>query len=122
MSAIPEFTESELSSIREFLRQRFTETVEIQLADAELRLDANSNVVTECPTVFWKARDCNFVVFKSGSNEFRCQFFYNPSDQFGTGHSHYNSLDACVSALLQVQSDHEREKQGVTSGITGKDL
>lgn len=122
MPLIPDFSDSDLDIIRDHVGARFQDQAELHLADAELRLDKNSDQLTECPTVYWQARDCSFVVFRTGLNEFRCQFFYDPSNQFATGHEQYDDLSTCVSALLQVQSDHERERQGVTSGVTGKEL
>lgn len=32
--------------------------------------------------------------------------------ELDTGHTHYTDLTECVSALLQTQSDHERERRG----------
>ncbi len=122
MPVIPDFSESELDIIRDLLQLRYKKSVELHLADAELRLDPSSNDLRECPTVFWKERDCSFVIFKTGVREYRCQFFYEPSDQFGTGLDKYDDIQECVSALLQVQSDSERDREGVTSGVTGKDL
>ena len=119
---IPDFTDSELDTVRELSSQRFRNDVEIHLADAELRLDKDSPNLTECPTLFFKERDCSFAIFKTGMLEYRCQFFYDPTDQFGTGHTHYNDLTRCVAALLQTQSDHERESRGVASGSTGGTL
>ncbi len=122
MSVIPDFSEPELDIIRDLLQLRYKKSVELHLADSELRLDPSSNDLCECPTVFWRERDCSFVIFKTGVREYRCQFFYEPSEQFGTGHTKYDDIQQCVSALLQVQSDSERERQGVISGSTGTDL
>lgn len=122
MSVIPDFTDPELDVIKALLQLRFKETVDIHRADVELRLDPASGELTECPAVFWQARNCSFVVAKTASDDFRCQFFYEPTDQFGTGQGRYDDIGTCVSTLLQVQSDSEREREGVTSGSTGKDL
>lgn len=122
MTEIPDFSDAELDTINEMLRQRYQQPTEVQLADAELKLDPRSETLTSCPTVFWRSRECSFVMFKTGPEEFRCQFFYEPSEQFGTGHTHYDNLAEGVAAVLQVQSDHERERAGVASGATGEDL
>lgn len=119
---ISDFTEAELDTVQELSKQRFREEIEIHLADAELRLDKDSSDLTECPTLFFKERDCSFAIFKTGMLEYRCQFFYDPTDQFGTGHTYYNDLTECVAALLQTQADHERESRGVISGSTGENL
>lgn len=122
MSVISDFTDPELDIIKDLLQLRFKEAIEIHLADVELPLDPASNELTECPAVFWQARQCSFVVAKTAADEFRCQFFYEPSDQFSTGHSKFDDIGTCVSTLLQVQSDSEREREGVISGSTGEDL
>lgn len=122
MPKIPSFGESELDYIRSALSERFKEAVEIHLADAELRLHSDHETLTECPAVFWQARGCSFVLFRTGDEEYRCQFFYEPAEQFGTGHTAYDDLPRAVMALLQVQADHERESEGVSSGSTGANL
>ena len=119
---IPDFAETELDTVRALVQQRFKKETELLAADAELRLDAGSPDLTQCPTLFFHERGCNFAIFKTGYSEYRCQFFYDPTEQFGTGHTHYTDLTECVAALLQIQSDHERERQGVASGVTGEDL
>ncbi|MDH3638269.1 MAG: hypothetical protein OES09_07360 [Gammaproteobacteria bacterium] len=122
MTEIPDFSGAEMDTVREMLIQRYQHTVETHLADAELTLTPGSEEVSSCPAVFWQERDCNFVVLKTGEHEYRCQFFYEPGEQFGTGHTAYEKLDECVAAVLQVQSDHEREQAGVVSGATGNEL
>lgn len=119
---IPDFTEAELDTVQTLSQQRFRKEIELHQADAELRLDKDSPQLIECPTLFFRERDCNFAIFKTGFGEYRCQFFYNPSDQYGTGHTHYTDLTECVAALLQTQADHERETRGVPSGATGENL
>lgn len=112
---IPDFTDSELHGIREMLTQRYKKDVEIQLADCDLILDRNTGEPVPCPTVFWHERGANFVVFKTGFFRFRTQFFYTPNDQYGTGIEEYSELDECVAAVLQTQSDHEREREGINA-------
>lgn len=119
---IPDFTNIELASIREMLSQRYQKDVEIHLADSEILLSAEAPQPAVCPTVFWHARGANFVVVKTGMFQYRTQFFYNPHDQYGTNIDQYNDLDECVAAVLQTQSDHEREREGVGSGSTGETL
>lgn len=108
--SVPEFTETELWTIRSTLKERYGKDAPIELADAEVRLHPDDRVLTSCPTVFWSERGANFVLFKVGENQFRCQFFYRASEQFGTGREVYDDLGQCVITLLQVQSDHERDK------------
>lgn len=115
MNQIPDFTDTELWVIRSAVTQRYGKTVELQLADSELKLDPAAPVLSTCPTVFWSERGANFVVCKIGEEHYRSQFFYSVRDQYGTGREVYDDLAECVTILLQVQSDHERDK-GLSSG------
>ncbi len=104
MATIPDFTDTELWSLRTVLKERYGKDVELQLADAELRLDPDSTTLTPCPTAFWSERGANFVIFKVGENRYRCQFFYSRREQFGTGREVYDNLAECATVLLQVQA------------------
>ncbi len=126
-----EFTDTEIHIIREMLMQRYKQAVEIELADCELLLDEHDDErddapddagATSCPTVYWHARDANFVVIKIDATRYRTQFFYTPHEQYGTGIDEYDNLDECVAAVLQTQADHERERHGVDSGSTGASI
>lgn len=116
MPQIPDFTDSELWVIRSALTERYGRPVEVQLADAELRLDPGARELTVCPTVFWKERGASFAIFKVGEQRFRNQFFYSVRDQYGTGRDEYSDIAECVTVLLQVQADHERAKGMDTAG------
>ena len=100
MNSIPNFTPADIEKVRQLVHQRYKETIEIQLADSELMLNPKQRV--DCPTLFWHVHGANFVIIRSGLNRFRCQFFYTPHDQYGTGQEEYDSLEQCVTTLLQV--------------------
>jgi hypothetical protein len=106
MSQIADFSESELWVIRTTLAERYNETVQTQLADAELRLDPYSSELTSCPVAYWERDGCHFVVFKTGEHRYRCQFYYRIHQMFGTGIEEFDDLSECVVTLLQVQADH----------------
>lgn len=110
MSAIPDFTETELWIVRTTVKERYGEEVELQLAEAELRLDPGSTTMTPCPTLYWAKRGAHFVISKIGESRFRCQFFYRVHHQYGTGRDVYTDLAECVTTLLQVQADDERRR------------
>jgi hypothetical protein len=116
---IAEFTAAERWVIESALRERYGRQVPIELADSELRLDPGAPVLTSCPAVFWSARDCSFVIFKTASERYRCLFYYSEEEQYGTGRSEYDELAECVSLLLKLQADHEKQRHGVHSGMTG---
>ena len=106
MSQITDFSESELWIIHTTLAERYSETVEIKLADAELRLNPYSSELTSCPVAYWEKDGCHFVVFKTGEHSYRSQFYYRIHQMFGTGIEEFDDLSECVVTLLQVQADH----------------
>jgi hypothetical protein len=113
MSGIPDFSDSELWIIKSTLEERYGEAPEIQLAETEMRLDRGRTELTPCPTAYWEAEDCHFVVMKTGDRRYRCQFFYRIHQMYGTGRENYDDLTECVVTLLQVQADHyAREHAG----------
>ncbi len=117
--AITDFNSAERWVIESALKERYGRIVAIELADSDLRLDPDTPVLTTCPTVFWSERGCNFLIFKTGEDRYRCQFFYSDEEHFGTGRTEYDELAECVSLLLQLQADHEKQRQGVHTGMTG---
>lgn len=120
--AIPDFNSAERWVIESALKERYGHRVEIELADSELKLDPGAPVLTTCPTVFWSERGCNFLIFKTGEDRYRCQFFYSDEEQYGTGRAEFDELAECVGLLLKLQADHEKERQGVHSGMTGGEI
>ncbi|MDP2169196.1 MAG: hypothetical protein Q8J96_02115 [Rhodocyclaceae bacterium] len=118
----PKFNASERRLVSQTLQERYGRQVSFEDAEAELLLHPLDSAVTICPTLAWEERGANFVVFKTGDNRFRCQFYYTATEQFGTGKDEYDTLGDCVITLLQVQSDHERERQGMRSGMNAVDF
>ena len=113
MAEIPDITDSERWIIETTLKERYGRDMEIQMADAEIRLSPSDRDVTSCPVVYWKDGDgCNFVVIKSGDRNYRCQFFYRGYQQYGTGVHEYDDLTECIVSLLQAQADHAAQERG----------
>ena len=113
MITAPDFTDEEMNTIRVAVENRWkNEMVELHPADVGTKLSAYSNELTECPAIFWAHEHCNFILVKTGDNRYRCQFFYTPHDQFGTGINEYSEISEAVTSLLRVQADHE----GMTHG------
>jgi len=106
MGGIPDFSDSELWIIRSTLEERYGKAPDIQLAETEMRLNPGKTELVPCPTVYWEASDCHFVVVKTGDRHYRCQFFYRIHQMYGTGVEEYDDLTECVVTLLQVQADH----------------
>lgn len=119
---IPDFDANELSTVQDRLSRRYGKEVEIQLAEVEVRVDPADVDLSWCPALFWSERGASFVVLKLGERRYRPLFYYQPEQQFGTGHDSYPDLGECVTTVLQVQTDHAREMAGIASGSTGKDL
>ncbi len=123
MDSPPDFSDNEIDLIRDIVHKRYQKDVELHLADSEVKLDGRSEVLISCPTVFWHQRNCNFVILKVADEKFRTQFFYTPDEHYKTAISEYQDLTQCVQALLQSQSDHERERAGcAASGTTARDI
>jgi hypothetical protein len=113
MAQIPDITETEQWVMKTTLRERYGRDMDIQLADADIRLHASDRELTSCPVIYWAADDgCNFVVFKTGERSYRCQFFYKPYKQMGTGIEAYDDLTECAVSLLQAQADYVAEERG----------
>lgn len=112
MAEIADISETELWVINTTLRERYGRDVELQLADAEIRLNPADRELSNCPVVYWQMDDCNFVLFKTGDGRYRCQFFYRGYQQYGTGRHEYDDLAECVVDLLQTQADHTAKERG----------
>ncbi len=119
---IADFNSAERWIIESALKERYGRVANIELADSELRLDPEAPVLTSCPTVFWSERGCNFLIFKTGAERYRCQFFYSEDEQFGTGRAEFDELAECVSLLLKLQADDEKQRRGVQTGMTGGEI
>jgi len=112
MREIPDISTSEEWVVKTTLKERYGEEIELQYADAEIRLNPADRELSSCPVVIWAVDDCNFVIFKTGDRRYRCQFFFKSYQQYGTGIYEYDDLSECVVSLLQTQADHMAKDQG----------
>lgn len=119
---VSDFTEAEQKLVTNVLLQRYGRLVALQPADSELQLDPARDELTLCPTLYWSELGAQFVVCKTGDGLYRCQFFYSDAEHFGTGRDEFRDLDECVMTLLQVQSDHARQRAGLFSGATAENI
>ena len=125
MSRTLEFDDAERWVVESTLRERYGYRVQAQLAETELRLQPTDATLTECPSIYWEERGAAFVIVKVRDGFWRAMFFYpqdEDEEQFGAGKSEYDDLLDCVTSVLRVQADHEKERQGAHSGKTGRDL
>ena len=118
MAGIPDFTDTELWTLESTLKERWGKDneIELQLAETDVRLSPSDRESTECPAVIWDHNGCNFIIIKSGIQNYRCQFFYTPSEQLSTGVEEFTDIAECAVTLLQVQADDERTPGGMYSG------
>lgn len=108
---ISDFNDNELWVINTTLKERYGDTQDIQLADSEIRLRPDDRTLTWCPVVYWEKEDAHFVVFKTGQERYRCQFYYRGYQQYGTGIKEFDNIGDCIVALLRTQADYEADQQ-----------
>jgi len=112
MSTIRDITETEEWIVKTTLKERYGRDIELDYADAEIRLDPGDRDLTSCPVLAWEAEGCHFVIFKTGEKRYRCQFFFRGYQQYGTGVYEYDDLTECAVSLLQAQADHAARERG----------
>jgi len=104
---IPDYTESQVWTLAESLKERFLKDIDIQLIDSEIRLNSQDDELTNVPGLYWEADDCHFLILKTGLSKYRCQFFYQADQQYGTDIDEYNEFADCIMSLLQVQAEYD---------------
>jgi hypothetical protein len=115
MASAPDITDTEQWVIKTTLRERYGRDLELQLADADIRLHPSDREPTSsCPVILLQPDGgCTFVIFKDGGSNHRRQFFYKPYKQMGTGTDEYDDLAECAVAVLQAQApERRRDLQG----------
>lgn len=112
MSKVPDFTPAEREVVAQVVRERYRKDVDVQVADAEIRMYPDDRELTEVPVLYWSERGCQFVIFKVAEGRYRSQFFYSVREQYGTGRAEYDDLLDCAVTLLRVQADHEAQRAG----------
>ena len=75
MGKIDDYNDADRWVVETALRERYGERGELEIADAEIRLDPGLPELTECPTLYWKHDDVEFVIFKIPGELYRAQFF-----------------------------------------------
>lgn len=119
--SISDFTDADRWVVETALAERYGKTVKVEPADSEIKLGPNAPEITVCPTLYWGEGGVEFVIFKIGQKRYRSQFFYSALEQFGTGRD-FDDLAECVTTTLRLQADHEKDRAGATTGMTGADL
>ncbi|EIJ35359.1 hypothetical protein [Thiothrix nivea] len=112
MANIPDLTDLEKHIIQQTIDERWGKgKVTAEEVEVEIRLSPVDRELTDCPAMYWSHDDCNFVIAKTGENQYRSQFFYSVKDRFSTGIEEYTELADCVLYLLRLQADHESERK-----------
>ena len=120
--AIPDFSEQQVSTVQQMINARYKEDIELLLADSEVQIAPALLDTMVCPILFWNARECNFVIMRTGEDQYRAQYFYNPHEQYPTQQGFFTIVEDCAAAVLREQSDYEREAQGVKDGATAANI
>jgi hypothetical protein len=66
LSAIKDFTTSELWITKTTLEERYGEATEPSLADTELRMNAYATELTPCPAAYQEHQGRHFIICKTG--------------------------------------------------------
>ena len=112
MSSIPDITDAEQWAVSTTLKERWPDrTIELQLADVEIRMLPSDRELTECPALFWEVDEASFVIIKVGDRVYRSQFYYRGYQQYGTGVRDFDDIAECVVTMLQVHADRETTKR-----------
>lgn len=101
---------------------RYAEPVALEEADVELKLDADSDALTGCPSIYWQERGTQFVVCKTAASRYRSYFFYTDDEQFRIGERDYDAIEDCLRELLQLQADHQAERAELKRRLAAIDL
>lgn len=115
MASIPDITDAEQWAVSTTLKERWPElSIELQVADVEIRMRPEDRELTDCPALFWQVDEASFVVMKVAERVYRSQFYYRGFQQYGTGVRDFDDIAECVVTTLQVHADQEtvrREEQ-----------
>ena len=106
----PDFTKDEIRLITATLKERYGRDIEVQQADAEIRLNPAIPELTECPIVYWEVDKCHFVIARADKHHFINHFYYRLYQTYGTEKKRYDDLFDCVVSLLKSQAEYEEKE------------
>ncbi len=107
----PDFTKDEVILITATLRERYGRSIEVEQADAEIRLSPAIPELTECPIVYWEVDKCHFIIARADKHHFICHFYYRLYQTYGTEKRRYDDLFDCVVSLLKSQAEYEEKER-----------
>ena len=110
MSTIKDITDAEHWAVSTTLKERWPgQDIDLQVADVEIKLYPHDRELTTCPALFWQVGDTSFILVKVGERTYRSQFYYKGYQQYGTGKTEFDDIADCITTLLQVHADKERD-------------
>ena len=110
MSTISDLTDAEQWAVKTTLKERWPkQDVDLQLADVEIKMFQHDRELTTCPALFWQVGETSFIIIKVGDRTYRSQFYYKGFQQYGTGKPEFDDIADCITTLLQVHADKEKE-------------
>ena len=108
MSSIADITETEQWTVSSTLKERWPElSIELQLADVEIRMYPGDRELAECPAIFWQVDEASFIIIKVAEKVYRAQFYYRGYQQYGSGGKDFDDIADCLVTMLQVHTDRE---------------
>ena len=112
MSTIKDFSDAEQWAVNTTLNERWpNKNLDLQLADVEIKMFPHERELTTCPALFWKVGETSFIIIKVGERTYRSQFYYKGFQQYGTGKSEFDDIADCITTVLQVHADKEKDLQ-----------
>ena len=121
-ASISDFSNAEINAVQVLVNARYGEPTELLLGDSEVQLDPENPDLAECPVIYWNAQDCNFIVLKTGEDQYRAQYFYTPHEQVSTRQAFFTAVEDSVVAVLREQAENAREAGDVTNGAAAAEL
>ncbi len=107
----PDFSKDEIRIITATLKERYGHDIEVQQADAEIRLNRAIPELTECPILFWEVGDCHFLIARADKHHFINHFYYRLYQTYGTEKKRYDDLFDCIVSLLKSQQEYEEKER-----------
>ena len=116
MSEASAFSDADWSLVEAALRERYGRQVQVEEVETEIRLNPADRELAVCSAMYWQEEGCNFVVSKTGDNQYRSMFFWSIKDRFSTGKEEYDNLGDCVVTTLKMQEEAARTRETETAG------
>lgn len=118
---ISDYSKNHVEAVQDLVDARFGRQISLHLGDSEVQLDPKEENLTICPLIIWNARECNFMVMKTGEDQYQARYFYNDETQYNTKQAQFTDLTDCVTAVMREQADDERQAEMAKDGVNGAD-